>query len=80
MTIAIVAFVCWLVAAIPTWIFYALARREAKQVRQMRDEMRRLSMEFSEAVALLQYGALDEAVEMALRWKKRLKEKESAHG
>ena len=29
----------------------------------MRDEMRRLSTEFAEAVALLQYGALEEAVE-----------------
>lgn len=36
------------------------------------DEVRRCNEEFIEAVELLRYGAVDEAVEVASRWRGRL--------
>ena len=37
----------------------------------MLDEVRRCNDEFGEAIALLRYGALDEAEEVATRWRER---------
>jgi hypothetical protein len=49
MTITAIAIGLWLAASIPTWIFYALARRDVTAALRLRDEARQLA-EISEAV------------------------------
>jgi len=63
MNMPVIAFLCWLVAAVPTWIFYALAKRDVAEARRVRDEIRRCKPEFSEAAPAAGYEA---AIAMAI--------------
>lgn len=44
------------------------------RMRRDLDEVRRCNDEFSEALELFQYGAIDEAVELARKWRERVEE------
>lgn len=54
------------------WLNYRLRCKIAADLA----EMHLCNREFSEAVALLQYGAVDEAIEMSQRWKVRAEARE----
>jgi len=67
MTIAIFAFVCWLIAAIPTWAYYVLARRAEANARAMLEEVRRCKPHVSDEAA--PGAGYEAAIAMALQEK-----------
>ena len=58
------------VIAICGFLFWR-SHRNLKRNEQVLAEMRQCNNEFSEAIALLQYGAVDEAIELSQKWHER---------
>lgn len=58
----------WMVVTIVWCVMFELWKRET---RDLLDEVHRCNDEFAEATALFKYGAFDEAIETASRWRDR---------
>jgi hypothetical protein len=67
----------WFIIGYCTLMFVAMTlhtwfgRRLSRQIQRDLDEVRLCNAEFAEAVQLLRYGAVDEAVELAQKWRER---------
>lgn len=67
----------WIITGYCTVMFVAMALHSWWGARLQREiardlaELRRCNDEFAEAVRLMEYGALDEAVEVVLKWRER---------
>ena len=48
-----------------------MVQRHTHAMRELLAEVQRCNAEFAEAVSLYEYGAVEEALEVAARWKKR---------
>lgn len=53
------------------------ARSTRREVHRMLAEMRRCNEDLAECVALANYGATEEAIEVASRWRRRMTEEET---
>ena len=71
MTEAIVTGIC-LFGYAAGLVFYVLASRAREAAHKFLEEARICNAEFAEAIALSQYGAHEEAIEVCQRWIKRL--------
>lgn len=54
------------------WIEGWFGVRRQREVAAMLDEVRRCNDELAEALALAEYGAVEEAAEVATRWRTRM--------
>lgn len=68
-------FIAGLCCFVGAFCLLGAAQVQIKTCRALLDEIRLGNEEFCEAVALLRYGACDEAIEIASRAVKRRKEK-----